>query len=189
MISQQTLFTVSQGLYVLSTPKIRDDGQNTPDLPDLNAELKERWTGCVIDAAMIATVSPAVMLLCGNKTNFTTECLLKTGQAALSVLSEETNPFVIANFGFQSGRTVDKWKNLSPLLKWDMPFVENACAYFNLKVKEHKELSTHILFFCDVIDAESGSGLPLTYGEYQKNRRLAVIDAFKKYQLSNQGEK
>ncbi len=188
MISQQTLFTVSQGLYVLSTPKTKNE-KNASGLPDLNTSLEKSWTGCVIDAVMVATVSPAVMLLCGNKTNFTTECLLKTGRAALSVLSEETDPFVIANFGFQSGRSVNKWSNLPPLFKWDMPFIENSCAYFNLKVKEHKELSTHILFFCDVIEAESGSGVPLTYGEYQKNRRLAVIDAFKKYQLSNQGEK
>ncbi len=177
MISQQTLFTVSQGLYVLGTPKQPDFSKDA-----FVSFSSEKWTGCIIDAAMMATVSPAQMLLCVNKTHFTTECLLQTKKATLSVLSEETDPFVIANFGFQSGRTINKWDNLSPLLKWDMPFIENSCAYFNLNVTEHKELSTHILFFCDVTEAEGGSGVPLTYGEYQKNRRIAVIDAFKKFQ-------
>ncbi|MDR2783336.1 MAG: flavin reductase [Treponema sp.] len=160
------LFKLSYGLYVTGVKTEKGLG------------------GCIVDAVgqVAAGSNPLVMLACMKK-NYTNECIKKTGEYTLSVLSTDTEPFVIGNFGFQSGRDVEKWANVPHRIKDGLPFLNNACAYLRLRVINTLEFPTHTMFVGEVIDAENGenSAKPLVYADYQATMRAAVGEAFQKF--------
>ena len=156
------LYSISYGLYVIGT---RMDGKNA---------------GCVVDAFIQSTSAPTpTAILCSIQANQTNEAIKQSGEFTVSVLGTNTDPFVIGNFGFQSGRDVDKWANIAHTYAEGFPVLEKAIAYYRCKVTDSKELSTHTAFFCEVTDAWKGeSGEALTYGEYQKNVKVRAQQAF-----------
>ncbi len=110
-----------------------------------------------------------------------TRAVKQTGEFAVSVLGTDVDPFIIGNFGFQSGRDADKWSAVPHRLADGLPVLEKAVAYLRCKVTDAKELSTHTAFFCDVADAWLGEGEPLIYGDYQKNMKSKSMEAFKAF--------
>jgi rubredoxin len=68
--------------------------------------------------------------------------------------------------------------------KSGLPVLDNAVSYVHCRVREEIELSTHILFICEVIDAWNGrnQSRPLVYGDYQKSLKAAANEAFKIFQ-------
>ncbi|MDR1073064.1 MAG: flavin reductase [Treponema sp.] len=160
------LFKLSYGLYVVGVKTEKGLG------------------GCIVDAVgqVAAGDSPLVSLACMKK-NYTNECIKKTGECTLSVLSTDVDPFAIGNFGFQSGRDVEKWANAPHTIKDGLPFLNNACAYLRLRVVNSLEFPTHTLFICEVTGAEKGENpaKPLIYGDYQATMKAAVGEAFQKF--------
>jgi len=158
------LFNISYGLYVVGT---KIDGNNA---------------GCIVDAFIQSTSAPVpTVILCSIKTNQTNAAIKQTQEFMVSILGNDVDPFVIGNFGFQSGRDVDKWANVPFELVDGLPVLSKAVAYLRCKVTDFKELSTHTVFFCDVVDALKGEGEPLIYGSYQKDMKPKTLEAFKKY--------
>jgi rubredoxin len=102
------------------------------------------------------------------------------------VLSSDTDPFVIGNFGFQSGRDTEKWANVPYTIKDGLPFLNNACACLRLHVVNSLEFSTHTMFICELVDAENGKNTakPLIYGDYQKTMKTSTVEAFQKFKKS-----
>jgi rubredoxin len=90
---------------------------------------------------------------------------------------------VVANFGFQSARDTAKWDNVPHTVKDGLPLLDGAVAYLRLRVVDRKELSTHTMFICDVIDAENGANTAksLIFGDYQATMKAAAAEAFKKF--------
>lgn len=86
------LYKLTHGLYILGAA---DNG---------------RPVGSVVDAVMQVANKPVVIALSCNNQSYTKECIERTGVFGLSVLCKGVDPFVIANFGFQSSRSIDKWK-------------------------------------------------------------------------------
>lgn len=134
--------------------------------------------GCVVDAVMQTTCTPDRLVMCCLKGTRTRECVQETKEFTLSVLANDTDPFVIANFGFQSARTVDKWANVPHREFHGLPVLDSCAACLYCRVTEIKDLGTHVLFFCDVADAEDGSGTALGYSEYQASWKPRVSAAF-----------
>ncbi len=158
------LYNISYGLYVVGT---KIDGKNA---------------GCIVDAFIQSTSAPVpTVILCSIQANQTNAAIKQTGEFTVSVLGKDVDPFVIGNFGFQSGRDADKWVNVPHKFVEGLPVLEKAVSYFRCKVTDFKELSTHTVFFCDVIDAERGEGEPLVYGDYQKSMKPKTLEAFKQY--------
>jgi|GEM_PF-6499 len=158
------LYNISYGLYVVGS---KIDGKDA---------------GSVVDAFIQSTSSPVpTVILCSIQANQTNAAIKQTGEFTVSVLANDVDPFIIGNFGFQSGRDADKWANVKHKRIGDLPVLENAVAYLRCKVIDHKELSTHTAFFCEVIDAVKGQGEPLIYGEYQKNMKAKTMEAFKEF--------
>ena len=152
---------ISYGLYVLGT---KMDGKDA---------------GCVVDAFIQSTSAPTpTIILCSIQKNQTNEAIKKAREFTVSVLPEEIDPFVVANFGFQSGRDIDKWAQVPHERMNDLPILTDAAAYFHCRVIEEKELSTHTAFFCEIIDTKVGAGEPLTYAAYQKTMKQKSRDAF-----------
>lgn len=158
------LFNISYGLYVVGS------------------KLDGKYAGSIVDAFIQSTSTPVpTVILCSIQTNQTNAAIKQTGEFMVSVLGKNVDPFVIGNFGFQSGRDVDKWANVPHEDVDGLPVLENAVAYIRCKVIEYKELITHTVFFCEVVDALMGEGEPLIYGEYQKDMKAKTLEAFKEY--------
>lgn len=161
------LFNISYGLYVVGT---KIDGKHA---------------GCIVDAFIQSTSSPVpTVILCSINTNQTNAAIKQTKEFMVSILGTDVDPFVIGNFGFQSGRDADKWANVPFELVDDLPVLQKAVAYLRCRVTDTKELSTHTVFFCEVIDASKGEGQPLIYGNYQKDMKAKTLEAFKQYKQS-----
>ncbi len=161
------LFKVSYGLYVVGT---KIDG---------------KYAGCVVDAFIQSTSSPVpTVILCSILANQTNAAIKQTGEFTISVLGTDTDPFIIGNFGFQSGRNVDKWANVPHETVDGLPVLKKAVSYLRCRVTDQKELSTHTAFFCEVTDAWLGEGEPLIFGEYQKAMKAQTLAAFNAYKES-----
>jgi flavin reductase (DIM6/NTAB) family NADH-FMN oxidoreductase RutF len=103
-------------------------------------------------------------------------------------LRKDVDPLTIALFGFQSTRTVQKWSLVSHVLQDGLPVLSDAAAWYTCRVKQALDLGTHMMFHCDVMDAQSGQGEALTYGYYRDHLRLATTSAFQAYRLEKKGE-
>lgn len=143
--------SLSYGVYVIST---WDEG---------------RPTGCTANSAMQITSEPATIAISINHTNYTNECIQKTGKFAISVLGENSEPSIIGTFGFQSGREVYKFDNVEYAVKGYLPVVTDACAYIVCDVIDKIETDTHTVFLgkvtdCDVLKKDDA----MTYAYYHK---------------------
>lgn len=165
-MNKESLFKISYGLYVVSTRK------------------GDQKMGCINNAFLQLTDAPVSVLLGSNKDNQTTEGITNTGEFIVSVLHQDVDPFIISNFGFQSGRTADKWSAIAYEEKDGIPYVKHALAYFHCKVTQSYDMLTHKLFHCTVSDAWDGEkGTALTYQYYQDHLKERAKETF----LSKQG--
>lgn len=161
------LFELSYGLYVTGVKN------------------GEGYAGALIDALVQATTeSPPHIIICGMNGNNSTALIRENGEFTISVLGKDVEPFVIANFGFQSSRSVDKWANVEHEIKDGLPVLSHAVAYLRCRVEDIRIMATHHIFTCKVEDAWQGSGEPLLYNDYRKDLKEAVAAAFVKYKTS-----
>lgn len=161
------LWKLSYGLYVVGVKK--QEGQ---------------FGGSVVDAvAQTAAGDRPVLVLSSMTNNLTNTLIKKEEQFMLSVLPANVDPFIVANFGFQSARDVDKWANVPYSLKNGLPVLDCTVAFIHCKVVESKELGTHTLFICEIIDAQNGENIakPLVYADYQENMKDSAMEAFKQF--------
>lgn len=148
----KALYKISYGVFVLGTKN-----GNV-----LNA--------CITNTCMQVTNEPALMAFTVINTNYTAELIKKSRQFAISLL-DTTCPFdVIKHFGYQSGRTVNKFASFP--YKTDAlgsPYItEHVCAVLSGKIIFEKDLGTHTLFIAELTDAVSMSdNEPMTYAYYQ----------------------
>lgn len=162
MIDMNALFKLTYGLYVAGVKKDAKEG------------------GCVVDAVMQTTDD--TLVLCCGKTTQTHDWIKETKRFSLSVLTRENAPSVIATFGFQSGRTADKWRGVARKTIDGLPVLETAAAWLTCRVTDSRDLGSHTLFFCAVETAETGKGEPITYTEYRtelKNETLCAFNTMK----------
>ena len=163
-MDSKAMYKISYGLYVVGT------------------KLDENYAGCIVDA-FIQSTSAAVpeVILCSIHANQTNAAIKQAGEFTISVLATDVDPFIIGNFGFQSGRDADKWANVPHKISDGLPVLEKAVSYLRCKVTDSKELSTHTAFFCEVVDGWLGEGEPLIYGNYQKDMKAKTMEAFKAF--------
>lgn len=141
--------SMSYGVYVISTL----DG--------------EKATGCIANSAMQITSSPATIAVSINHDNHTNSCIVKSGKFALSILSESSDPGIIGQFGFQTGKDIYKFSTVPCMLKEGVAVVKDSCGYIVCKVIDKMETSTHTVFLGEVIDCDVLEGAPaMTYAYY-----------------------
>lgn len=126
-----------------------------------------RNTGCTANSVMQITSDPATVALSMNHDNFTNSCIAKTGKFAVSILSEASNPALIGQFGFQSGKDTDKFNGVDFTVKEGLPIINDSCGYIVCKVIDTMETSTHTVFLGEVIDGDIIETAPaMTYAYY-----------------------
>lgn len=128
-----------------------------------------RPTGCIANSIMQITSSPATVAVSMNHDNYTNSCIEASGKFAISILSEDSDPGLIGNFGFQSGKDINKFDTVSYETIGDLPVITDACGYITCKVIDKMETSTHTVFLGEVVEGDILKNEPaMTYAYYHK---------------------
>lgn len=150
-VDGSAMFKLSYGLFVLTAK----DGA--------------RDNGCIINTAQQLTDTPLRLSITVNKKNHTHDLIAKSGVFNLSVLSEDAPFATFQRFGFQSGRTADKFAGLDVARTANgLAFLpEESSAVISGKVVQCVDCGTHTLFIADVTEARRLSdAAPMTYAYY-----------------------
>ncbi|MDO4548227.1 MAG: flavin reductase [Clostridia bacterium] len=146
------LFNISYGLYVLTS---RDENKDN---------------GCIINTLSQVTSQPCRVSITVNKQNYTHDMIAASGQFNVSMLDQSAPFAIFKHFGFQSGRTADKFGQGGFESRSENGLIylpEHICAYVSGRVIAMHDLGTHTMFIADVIDAETTSEKkPMTYEYY-----------------------
>ena len=154
-IDATAMFKLSYGLFVLTAREGKKDN------------------GCIINTAVQITSSPCRLSITVNKQNYTHDMIWRTGAFNLSVLTEETPMKVFQHFGFQSGKTVNKFADCESEHRTGngilyIPKYTNAVI--SCSVVAEVDCGTHTTFIADVVETKILSNVPsVTYQYYFDN--------------------
>ncbi len=154
MIDIKTTRNFSYGLFVLTA----NDGKDN---------------GCIINTAIQVTSEPYKISIAVNKNNYTLSQILNTRVFNISLLSQDCPFEIFTRFGFQSGKTVDKFADFpSPVSANGLKYIsaKYANAFISCKVENALDLGTHMLLVGEVTEAKILSSVPsMTYSYYFEN--------------------
>lgn len=114
-------------------------------------------SGCIINTAIQVTSEPYQISIAVNKQNYTLEMILSSGEFNVSMLSEKVTFDVFTRFGFQSGRTINKFDGFNaPTSSNGIKYLDSlyANAYVSCKVENTIDLGTHVLVVGKVTEAK-----------------------------------
>ena len=148
------LFNIGYGLYVVTS---RDGDKDN---------------GLIVNTVTQVTNTPNRIAVTINKENYSHHVIKKTGIMNVNCLDVSAPFFVFQHFGFQSGRTMDKFAGCEDLRSDNglrfLPRYINA--FLSLKVEQYVDLDTHGMFICTVTEARVISDREtMTYTYYQNN--------------------
>ena len=150
----KALFNIGYGLYVITS----NDGS--------------RDNGLIVNTVSQLTSDPQRIGVCINKANYSHHVIKQTGIMNVNCLDVSAPFNVFQNYGFQSGRTADKFAGVEELRSDNglrfLPMYINS--FMSLKVLEYLDLGTHGMFICDLTEARVMSDKEtMSYTYYQKN--------------------
>ena len=153
MIEKQAMYKITYGLFMLTST----DG--------------EKQNGCIVNTVAMITDNPKRITVFVNKANYTEELIRKTGILNVSILTESTPFSVFEQFGFSSGRDVDKFANASyPQTENGLNYLPaHANAVLSGKVVGAHDYGTHTLFVAEVTEAKVLSDEKSVTYEYYQN--------------------
>ena len=93
-LDMKALFSLTYGMYIVNTAE------------------GGRLNGQIANTVMQITSEPLCVATCLNKANLTTELIQKSGIFSVAVLEEDVPMTFIGQFGFKSGRDIDKFANV-----------------------------------------------------------------------------
>ena len=149
------LTRISYGLFALST------------------EMDGKQNACIINTVNMVANNPDLIMVAVNKANYSAETILKTKKCNISILTKHASFDLFKRFGFQSGRTVNKFEGFN-----DYKIAENginyltkfANAYLSLEVKDVLDLGSHYGFMLYIKSSTLlNNEESVTYDYYQKN--------------------
>ena len=148
------LFLIGYGLYVVTS----NDGKKD--------------NGLIVNTVTQLTDTPNRVAVNINKANYSHHIIKQTGILNVNCLSVDAPFSVFERFGFQSGRTVDKFEGITPVRSDNglviLPKYINAAI--SLKVEQYVDLDTHGMFICSVTEARvMNDKETMTYTYYQNN--------------------
>ena len=152
----QALYRLSYGMYVVCSKK------------------NDKFNGQISNTVIQVCSEPPIIAMALNKQNLTNEYVSASKVFTALVLSEQTPLSFIGNFGFKSGRDVDKFKDVNYKMgETGAPIVlDNTLAYLEAKVISQMDVSTHTIFVGEVVAAEViKEGEPMTYAYYHLVKR------------------
>jgi ferric-chelate reductase [NAD(P)H] len=111
---------------------------------------------------------PPTVAVSINKKNLTHEYIADSKVFSVTILCQSTPLPFIGNFGFKTGRTVDKFKDISKKIgQTGSPIVnDHSAAYFEAEVLQSVDAGTHTIFIGKVVDCEILNNEPVMTYEY-----------------------
>ena len=148
------LFNIGYGLYVVTS----NDGAKD--------------NGLIVNTVSQVTNTPNRVAVTINKANYSYHVIKQTGILNVNCLDISAPFSVFQNYGFQSGRTADKFAGVEELRSDNglrfLPRYINS--FMSLKVESFVDLDTHGMFICSVTEARVMSDKEtMTYTYYQNN--------------------
>lgn len=152
----QALFQVTHGLYILTTAS------------------GGRLNGQCLDAMMQVTNMPPRVAIGVGKRTLTHDMIMKSGIFVVNAIdrTDSTCYDKVKHFGFQSGRSVDKFADCKfELGELGAPIIPDSKAFFECRILPDMmlDVGTHHIFVGSVLRAgQREAGESLTYNEYRK---------------------
>ena len=154
-MNKKAMYQLSYGLFVLT------------------ARMGDRDNGCIINTAGQVTSTPNRISITVNKDNFTHDLVKESGKFNISVLSERAGFETFQHFGFQSGKTVNKFAGYHSCKRSTNGLyyiTEGTNAYISAAVEQTIDLGSHTMFIASVEDMDVLASVPsATYAYYQSN--------------------
>lgn len=150
----KALFNIGYGLYVITS----NDG--TKD------------NGLIVNTVSQIADSPNKVMVCINKQNYSHHVIKQTGKMNVNCLNTEAPFKVFEQFGFQSGRTVDKFAGQEKLRSDNgLVFLSHYInSFMSLEVEDYVDIGSHGMFICNVSESRVINKVPtMTYNYYQEN--------------------
>lgn len=139
----------------------------------LTSAFDGRDSGCIINTAGQVTSDPNRISITVNNGNFTRKLVQNSGKFNISVLSETADFEIFRHFGFQSGRTVDKFAGYAACGRSENGLyyvTAGTNGYLSASVEQSIDLGSHTMFIASVTDMEVLSDAPsATYAYYQSS--------------------
>ena len=139
----------------------------------LTSRLGEKDSGCIINTAGQVTSTPNRISITVNKENFTHDLVRDSGKFNISILSEQADFDIFKYFGFQSGRTVDKFDGYTACRRSENGLyyiTEGTNAYISAAVEQMIDLGSHTMFIASVEDMEVlAQDVSASYAYYQSS--------------------
>lgn len=148
------LFNIGYGLYVVTS----NDGK--------------RDNGLIVNTVTQVTNTPNRIAVTINKENYSHHVIKQTGIMNINCLSTDAPFSIFERFGFQSGRSADKFAGL------EFPRSDNGLAFLpryinsfmSLKVEQYVDLDTHGMFICSITESRVlTTAETMSYTYYQEN--------------------
>ncbi|MFX4263768.1 rubredoxin [Pelotomaculum propionicicum] len=155
----KALFNISYGLYVITSKK--------------GGEVN----GQIGNTVFQISNEPPTIAVSINKKNLTHEYIKDSKTFAVSILSQDVPLNLIGQFGFKSGREINKFEGVSHKIgNSGVPYLtEHALSYVEARVIQEFDANTHTVFVGEITGAEILSdGIPMTYAYYQQVKRGSV---------------
>ncbi len=148
------LYKISYGLYIISS--VGDE---------------KKFNGQIANTLNQVTADPAQVAITLNKENLTHDYIMESKVFSASILSQAADMALIGQFGFKSGRDLNKFKGIEYKLgETGAPIVlDNTIAYLDAKLIGSLDVGTHTIFIGEV----AGTGIvsnhePMTYAYYHQ---------------------
>lgn len=150
------LHNIGYGMYVVSSKK------------------EGKFNGQIANTVFQITNEPVTIAVSINKKNLTHEYIEASSVFTISILEEETPLNLIGKFGFKSGRTEDKFKDVKyKVLDSGFPvLIEHSLGYVEAKVLKKFDCGTHTLFIGELVSSGVLKvGKAMTYDYYHQVKR------------------
>jgi flavin reductase (DIM6/NTAB) family NADH-FMN oxidoreductase RutF/rubredoxin len=155
-LNTKALHQISYGMYIIGSRK----GEK------INAQ--------IANTVIQTSSEPPTISVCINKGNLTHEFIKESGVFTVSILSKDAPLGLVGQFGFKSGREVNKFEKVEYKLgQTKAPVVtEHTVAYLEAKVIKELDVETHTDFVGELVGAEIlKEGEPMTYAYYHQVKR------------------
>lgn len=154
-MDNKTVYKLTYGLFVLTS------------------RLGEKDSGCIINTAGQVTSEPNRISITVNQSNFTHDLIRESKRFNVSIISEAASFSLFQHFGFQSGRTVDKFADYSDCKRSENGLyyiTAGTNGYISACVEQKIDLGSHTMFIAAVKDMEVLSDIPsASYAYYQSH--------------------
>lgn len=146
----------------------------------------DKDNGCILNTVTQVAINPNRISMAINKVNYTHDLLMSSDDFTVSIISIRAEFELFKQFGFQSGRDVDKFKGFKDVKRVSngtLAITKGTNAYISGKIFERIDLESHTLFIADVTDMDILSNdKSATYDYYHSNikpQKTSKIDTEK----------